>query len=242
MRHRYLICLLLLPAPAFAQAPANPPPPVVSGKAALSFVDAAGNSRAQTLGVSGEVTYHPDGWTGTAQAEFDRATTDGLVSAESATGELRGSRRLTKRIEGYLQTDYLKNRFAGISSRIAVSSGIAWTLTPAGASQRVELDSGLGYSHQVAPDHTTQAFATGNVGVQYRWRLSKTATLTDGGLFTGSLQSAADWRVTNTVAVSAAINSVFSLKLSHRLDFVNQPVPTFLKLDQLTSASLVASF
>ncbi len=241
MINRLLLCFLLVPAPLLAQS-APDEPPGWSGKAELSFVSSSGNSAAQTLGASAEVAYRPPDWSVVTKSSFVRSTTRAELNAESLTGEIRATRRLQPRLEGYGQVDYLKNRFAGIVNRIATDAGVAWDALPPKAPQALQLVGGLGYSHEVNPTDGTQSFATGNAGLRYRWQLSKTARLSDDGMFTASLQTARDWRVTNTVSVSAALNAVFALKFSHRLDFVHVPVAGFRQTDQLTSAAIVASF
>jgi len=80
------------------------------------------------------------------------------------------------------------------------------------------------------------------VTVAYRLALGRTAELTEDGAFTGSLQEPGDWRYANTIALSASLNSVFSLKLSHTLKYLNQPVGGFRSADRLVSAALVAKF
>lgn len=236
----FVAAFLLLPIRAFAQAPG--PPSGWSGKASLSFVAASGNTDTQTLGVSGEVGYHPARWSAHAEASLVRTKTAGTLNADELTSEVRFTRRVTTRIQGYGQLDYLKNRFAGIASRVAVNSGLAWDFLPPKAPRALQFVAGLGYTHETNLVAGNRSFATGNAGLRFSWHLSKTAQITDNGLFTGSLQNAADWRITNMVAISAAINAVFSLRLSHRLDFVNLPVPGFRRADQLTSAAIVASF
>jgi putative salt-induced outer membrane protein YdiY len=44
------------------------------------------------------------------------------------------------------------------------------------------------------------------------------------------------------VAVTAALSARLSLKVSHRLSYLNRPVPGFRKTDTTLSAAMVASF
>lgn len=258
MPRLFVVLLLLLSLfPCFSRlalaqaAPTSPsstpispsePAPVWAGKIAFSFVSAAGNSSARTFGASGDLTFHPDGWQVATKGSFIRSTTDGEVSAQSTSAESRVSHRISQRVDGYGQVDYLSNRFAGIESRLATDSGFAWNVVSKADGHSLQLTAGLGYSHENNLTDGDKSFATGNAGVRYTWQLSETAAISEDGLFTQSLVSGTDWRVGNTLAVSAALNSVLSLKLSHRLDFVYQPVPGFRKTDQLTSAAIVASF
>jgi putative salt-induced outer membrane protein YdiY len=51
-----------------------------------------------------------------------------------------------------------------------------------------------------------------------------------------------DWRAGNNATVSAKLTTVFSLKLSNTIRYVNDPVPGFLKTDTVTAIALVAKF
>jgi hypothetical protein len=46
----------------------------------------------------------------------------------------------------------------------------------------------------------------------------------------------------NNAKVSAKLTTIFSLKVSNTIRFVNQPVPGFLKTDTVTAIALVAKF
>ncbi|HEY7789206.1 MAG TPA: DUF481 domain-containing protein [Vicinamibacterales bacterium] len=242
-----IAALLLITIPASAQTPATAPappapPPGWSGQASLSFVDASGNSHARTLGLEGKVVYHPEKWMATEQAAYARSTTDAVLSAETLTSDFLANRQITARLSGYGRLDYLRNQFAGIDDRVATDGGIGYELLPLDGPQALTVTVGLGYSHEADLSGFTQSFATDDAGASYAWKLSKTSTISDEAKYTGSLADAGNWRLRNTAAVTAAITSMFALKVSHRLDFVNQPVPGFGRTDQLTSASLVVSF
>lgn len=55
------------------------------------------------------------------------------------------------------------------------------------------------------------------------------------------LNNAGNWRGSNKASLTVAMTRVLSVKLSHTLEFVNEPVPGFRKLDTITSAGLVVN-
>lgn len=246
------ICLLILIATtAAAQTPATgaatatrtpAPPPGWSGQASLSFVNTAGNSHARALGLDAKVFYRPDKWLATDTAAYARNSTDGVLSAESLTNDLMATRQITVRLSGYGRLDYLRNRFAGINDRVSTDAGVGYDLFPPEGRQLLQITVGLGYSHESDLAGFSQSFGTDNAGAAYALVFSKTSQVTDEAKYTGNLADAGNWRLRNTAAVTAAINATFALKLSHRLDFVNQPVPGFGRTDQITSAAVVVSF
>jgi putative salt-induced outer membrane protein YdiY len=78
--------------------------------------------------------------------------------------------------------------------------------------------------------------------VGYRWRLSPTAELTEDARFTGTFAESDDWRVEQTLAATARLTSLFSLKASYAVRYANAPVPGFRKTDTTTAIALVAKF
>ena len=55
-------------------------------------------------------------------------------------------------------------------------------------------------------------------------------------------RSGENWRLDNTLALVAKINTIFSLKVSNVVRYVNAPVEGFETTDTITSVALVAKF
>ena len=65
---------------------------------------------------------------------------------------------------------------------------------------------------------------------------------TEEAKVTYDLEDSENWRFANSASISVAINARFSLKVSHVLSYLNEPVVGFEKTDTTTSAALVAKF
>ena len=167
--------------------------------------------------------------------------TDGATTARTIAAELRGGRHFTPRFELFAQGDYFKNEFAGIDRRISGVGGAAYSAvqTPA---QELELQAGVGYTKETRVNGGDRSFATGLAGFLYKIKLSSTTDLSDEFSYVESFKDSSDWRIANAFSVSVAINKVFSLKASHTLAYLNEPVPGFGKTDTITSVALVAKF
>jgi len=51
-----------------------------------------------------------------------------------------------------------------------------------------------------------------------------------------------DWRYANTLALTAKVTTLFSLKVSNTIRYVNLPVVGFTSTDAVTAIALVAKF
>jgi putative salt-induced outer membrane protein len=229
-------------SPMSAQAPpAAEPPPRWERKAEVSFVSASGNSDTQTAGIGGSLAYRPGVWTTEAKTAFVRSETSNVETAESFTADLRQGRSLTPRVDVFGRFGFLSNEFAGVDSRTTLDGGLGYKLL-LGPVHTLRVDAGLGYSHENRITGAELSFPLANFGPAYKWQISRTADLAEAALFTASLDEGEDWRVNNTLALTAAIASIFSLKVSHEVKHVNAPVPGFEKRDTLMSVALVAKF
>jgi len=235
------IGLAVIARPLLAAEPPPGPPPVWSGKAEASFVSTTGNTDVQTIGAGFEVDYKKDIWDGLAKGTFVQGKTNGATTARTIAGELRGGRHFSPRFELFAQGDYFKNEFAGIDRRLSALGGAAYSVvqTPA---QELKLQAGIGYTKEVRLVGGDRSFANGQAGLLYKIKVSSTTDLSEEFSYVESFKDSSDWRIANTFSVSVAINKVFSLKASHVLAYLNEPVPGFGKTDTITSVALVAKF
>ena len=95
------------------------------------------------------------------------------------------------------------------------------------------------YVDGVDPDHANVLAARVLVGFTHKF--NETTALTDTAETYVNVLDPSDTRVLNAAALSTALSSKFSLKLSHTLTFDHQPVEGFQPLDQSTMVTLVAS-
>ncbi len=224
-----------------AVAPQEAPPDRFSAKVELSYASTTGNSSTQTIGTAGGFVFRPGVWSITTENAFLRTETDDRVRAESISSEARIARKVGTRMDAYTQASYTRNTFAGLLRQTAVELGLATQLLSS-APHRLRAEAAFGYidEHRVAIDD--QVVSTGTVGLRYRWTLSKNAEWAQDAVITANLTDGGDWRLKHSASIAAGLNAVFSLKFSHVLTYLHQPVPGFRQTDTIGSAALVARF
>ncbi|HSE41371.1 MAG TPA: DUF481 domain-containing protein [Acidobacteriota bacterium] len=230
----------------FAHDPEELPPRMCHGTAEFSFVNTSGNTDTQTLGLGGSVECKPGLWTYLAKGAFIRSESDDVLNAKTIDALFRASRKLTDRLEAYGQFSYFQNEFAGIENRYSLEGGVLYSLIT-NDQHSLQVNGGIGYTNEdrvPIPGIIDEdlSFASLGLGASYRWKISKTAEFGEDATFTINLNDGDDWRFANTTFVAASINTIFSLKLSYLLTYLNQPVPGFGTTDSTTSAALVAKF
>jgi putative salt-induced outer membrane protein YdiY len=243
-----LWCVLAAPSIVLAQPPAPtpaqppPPPPPQEGTAEFSFVGTTGNAPTSALGLGGEyISRRPERWVFRAKANYVRNESEDELKAEAFKALFRATRTLTDRLSVFGEYGYLHDQFAGIDHRNTIDGGITYTLVRPQPHQ-LDLDAGLGYAHEsrlIGDDIST---AQALLGSRYKYTLSDTAEITDDLAFAFSLSDGDDWRTSNAAALTVKIASIFSLKVSNIIRYVNAPVSGFETTDTLTSVALVAKF
>lgn len=224
-----------------ADAPPPGPPPVWSGKAEASYVSTSGNTDVQTIGAGFEIDYKKDVWDGLAKGAFVQGKTDGATTARTIAGELRAGRHFSPRFELFAQGDYFKNEFAGIDRRLSGIAGAAYSVvkTP---TQELKLQAGAGYTKEIRLAGEDKSFVSGQAGLLYAVKVSATTDVSEELSYVESFKDSSDWRIANALSVTVAVNKLLSLKASHTLAYLNEPVPGFGKTDTITSVALVAKF
>lgn len=235
------VALLACGAALAEEPPPAGPPPVWSGKAEASYVGTTGNTNVQTIGAGLEIDYKKEVWDGLAKGAFVQGKTDGVTTAKTIAGELRGGRHLSPRFELFVQGDYFKNEFAGIEDRLSGIGGGAYSVVKTDV-QELKFQVGAGYTKETRTEGEDKSFGTGQAGLLYKWKVSSTTDLSEELSYVDSFKDSSDWRIANTFSISVAISKVFSLKASHNLQYLNEPVPGFGKTDTTTSIALVARF
>jgi putative salt-induced outer membrane protein len=243
--HAAVLCFSLLAVPASAQTPApgppSPPPPLREGSAEFAFVGTSGNSSTQTIGAGGEFIYRPAPWELKTTVKYVRNESDDELKAESFLAIFRAQRALRPRLAAYGQYGYQRDQFAGILNRNAVEGGLAYTWVDR-SPHKLVVDAGLGYAREdrlTGEDLSTATLAT---GAAYRLKFSENSELTEEGRFVFALSDGDDWRYANLVALTAKMTTIFSLKVSNGIRYVNAPVAGFDTTDVITAIALVAKF
>ena len=230
----------VLPHRALAQTP-PPPPPEREGSAEFAFVGTTGNSSTQTIGLGGEFVYRPSPWESKLKVSYVRNEAEDQLKAQAFVLTLRAQRPIQPRLSGYGQYGYQRDRFAGILDRNVVEAGLAYALLQQ-VPHKLIVDAGLGYANEQRLLGNHLSTATFGGGGLYTLKISDTSELTEDGHFVFALSDGSDWRYTNAVALTAKVSTIFSLKLSNTIRYLNLPVVGFKTTDAVTAVALVAKF
>lgn len=238
-------------APVYAQPPAAPPavqppaappapepPPRLEATGQFTFLGTSGNTSTHSLGTGGDVILRTDPWTYNGKVLFAEADRDEDLIARSFVGRFRASRKIDDRLSAYGQYDFLHDTFAGVDQRHIEEGGISYQAVD-WAPHRLRVDAGLGYLYEARPDgHFDSAMLS--LGAAYRLAISTTGELTYEPRFLLTLVDLGATRYDQVAALSVALNTILSLKLTHTIRYSAAPAPGFKSTDTIAGVSLVA--
>jgi putative salt-induced outer membrane protein YdiY len=207
----------------------------------VSYVATTGNADTTTAQIGGEATYKPGEWSALFRAGYLTSTKADGSHNRRIDGLMRASREVSAKVEIFGQMAYVENTYAGLSHSFYPLAGVAYEVLQ-GKPHSLTTRIGLGYGQENRVRTRDLSFATADAETAYRWAVSKTAELRQDTTFTANLSRSADWRVANVTSIAAALNSTLKLKVAHGVNYLNQPVSGFERVDTVTSASVVATF
>lgn len=239
-RYRFASSVLLALLGHAHQVWAQPPepPPRLEATAQFTFLDTNGNTDTKSLGAGGNLTWRPDPWTYSSKLLFAQTDTDEELSARSVAAAFRAARALNPRLSVFGQYDFLRDVFAGVDQRHVTEGGLSY-LTFDTRLHRLRLDTALGYLNERRPDQTVDS-ATLSLAAAYRLAVSTTSEFTYEPRFLQPLGDAGTSRFDHTAALTVALNTILSLKLSHVLRYSAEPPVGFETTDTIMAVSLVA--
>jgi len=211
------------------------------GKAELSYVSTGGTASTMTIGTGGEVTLTEGPWRVESKISYLRNRTDDVIRARRITGQVKSARQVGDRAEFFARGTYLRNTFAGIDHSVDGAAGVTALLIQ-GQPQRLSIDSGFGY---IGEDRTLgrgRYLGTFDMGLRHQWDISRGNRISNDASLKTDVERTSDWRLTHVAALQAALNAVLALKLSHEINYRNEPVPGFTRADTVAAASIVATF
>lgn len=234
-----LAALLAIPTAVRAQTP--PPPAKQEGTAEMAFVGTTGNTSTSTFSAGGEHIVRPPKWLIKNRVILITSSSDGVSTANSFLYSFRTEREINARLSGFGEYGYFQDKLSGVSHRNSVAGGLTFKIAT-GPKNIFSVDAGLGYLNEQRVAGANVSSATYLAGAVYKLKLSETAELSEEARLLGTFAIADDWRGSNIISVTAKLTSIFALKVSNVVRYVNAPPPGFKTTDTTTSVALVASF
>ncbi len=215
-------------------------PPHWDVKSELSLVATGGTTSVRTLGLGSSVVHRTAATTTLGSVAFLTSQVEAVTNARSLTTLGRHGVRVGPQVELFGEASYGRDRFAGIAHRVRAEGGAAYA---AALSRRQTLtaEGSVGYTAENRLDGTDRRFPTGTGTLRYRWSIVRGTEFTEHAEGIADLGTVRNWRATSATAFVVTLTRLVSFKVSHALEYRNDPVRGFGRTDLETTAALVVS-
>jgi putative salt-induced outer membrane protein YdiY len=234
--------LLALGARAVAQAPTAPapapPPPLWDAQIGASFVGTSGNSDTATAGA--DFSAHRRGlvWQLESTATAVRNSSERVTTAERYLGQLRGQRKLTPVIGLSTGAKVERDRFSGLDLRSILDGGLSWALVHA-PEWTLDGVTSIAWLHESRLRGNDVNDPVGVFQLSSRIPFGAAGDTTQRFTFYPDFTTTSAYRTEAEVTAQAAMTTRLALKVGYLFRYSNDPVPSFKKIDNTTTASVV---
>lgn len=226
-------------ASQFGMVPA--PAPIWDVNGELSLVSTGGNTSTRTICAGGVAVHRSNRTTTRASVTFLTSEVDAVTHARSSAIDARHGIRFGERLELFGRGSYARDRFAGIEDRIATGAGLAYT-APLPRRHALTTEGSIGFAAERRLDETRLRFATATGALGYMWTIGSGTEIRDTVGLIADVQTAGNWRGTNTAALIVSLTWLLSLKASHAIEYRHAPVAGFGRTDMRSAVAFVLSF
>lgn len=234
------LVVLTLASRLSAQAPDSAPNP---WKLQLDFglVNTAGNTSTTTLNAGEAASYTSGPWTVGQTFAVVYGKTDGARSAENYAAGVRGDYAFSKRLGAYLNGNWNRDEFAGISRRLEEGAGLSFKAITTPKTE-LAFEAGATLNQQRDIDGVDDNFAAGRGALHFKQMLNKEAYFQQLGEVLPNLEDGEDVRVNSETSLVAPLSSKIAFKASYVVKFDNQPEVGFKKTDRFLTSGLQVLF
>lgn len=210
--------------------------------AELSYASTNGNTDVSSLFF--ENTFKLDikpSYLATWLARVENGKTDGATTAESYFTELRVDYNHTPRAYGFSMAGWFKDIFSGIDSRLYLGVGGGYRFIT-GTPHNLSAEAGLNIVGEKTTDGKKRNYLASRLLGRYEYVFTEKSRFTQTAEWIYDFGEPKNWQFVSVSAMTSKMNDHLSLKVSHTIEYDNQPVPGLRKTDTTTKASLVADF
>lgn len=211
----------------------------------LSIITTGGNSDLQTYNgkVKNILNHRKNKYE--LSGHYTYGTSEGIESARNWSALFRYDRFLRENELSLFAAEKVEgNKFQGLESRYNTDLGVSYRFFQ---TERSTLLSEVGYRYtyerSTDPDQSNENFQKGRVYLEYHHKLREGVTLRKWVEYIPNFTESKDYQLSFSPSLRVAINNLFSLAVSYRGDFDNEPtVAGKRRYDYTYTTSLIASF
>lgn len=214
---------------------------IVSGKVTLDFLNASGNNSVSTLGLDAEVELDLDPMLILTKTSVFTSQSDGRETAQESELSVRGSDQFQPWLMRFLEVSVERDPFSGLEARYGFLTGLT------GVSFHIPrtdlaVDGGFKYLYEERKGTEDLQSPNLHIGARAKVKVLERLRVSDEVKFDLDLSDSRNIEIRNQVALEFQIKERVWLRLGYEVEFRNDPVETFGKVDHETLTGIKVEF
>lgn len=220
----------------------NPLPPArLTGNVSLGSGWQSGNTDRATLSASADAVVRAERSRFGVRFLFNYAEENDEVTTRNLFGAMKYDYFFTKKFYGYLGVEMLKDRFKDLDLRTVVGPGVGYQIWD-DPGKFFLVEAGLAYFSEDRRIAEDDSWVAARLAGEFRYAIFERLTFSDRLELYPSLKNSDDFNLRNEAAILSPLAAGWSLKLSHILEYDNDPPADVSKTDQYWTLGLQYSF
>ncbi len=208
----------------------------------VSYVKTSGNSDIETFAAKIEAKKNEDINRYYTKGEFIYGKTDNKENTNRLYLLGRWERLFTGKLFGFLQGDYLHDKFSGFDYRTVWGAGLGYDIIKT-KKHYLKTMASLGYTFEGMKSGGTNDYTSGKLEASYVWNIKDNLRFKEEVSY---LQSFKDWTIyfiNSTTSFEVKINSHLSLGVGYKIAYQHSPPsPDYQKTDTTFLTSLIFDY
>jgi putative salt-induced outer membrane protein len=207
----------------------------------LGYVQTSGNTDVQTVTARERLEHYTGAWTFAQEATAIQGETSDIETTARYTALLRAGYDLSERVGLYLQGQWRREPYAGLSRQLDEGFGaILHAIRP--SPHELDLESGLGMLQRTSTSDVEDEFATARFAARYRYHFTDKAIASARGEYLMNLEDTGEGDLHAVFGLLAPVTSGVSLRLSYDVYTRTEPAPGFERTDTTFDTGIQISF
>ncbi|WP_297473354.1 DUF481 domain-containing protein [Persephonella sp.] len=208
----------------------------------LSYVKTSGNSDTETFATKIETNLKKTVNRFLGKGEFLYGKTNNKENTNKLYLLGRWERLLNERLFGFVQGDYLRDKFSGYNYKTIWSAGLGYDIIKTEKHALKGLAS-LGYTFSDYKNGKNKDYTTGSAEFDYRWKIRENLTFKQLLRYDTNLEDTNVYFIKSDSSLAVKINAHFSMGIGYKVAYQNKPPSANIeKTDTTFLTSLIVDF
>ncbi len=208
----------------------------------LGYVNNNGNTNTESFTLDADVKKRWDKHSLAFSIDSEYASDDGVDTKNKYIAELVYDYKLSERLYVDYLVGYKYDEFSGYDYQAYTGPGLKY-ITIDTKDHKLELGSSILYSVDKTEDLKKRYdYASYRAKAFYSWQILENLKFEETLTYRTDLSTINNYFLFSKTALISKLNSIFSVSLSYKIDYVNEPEVDTKKADKTMSVNLIADF